>query len=265
MAIARLSLPGLAYRLCQSDPMSASPRSVVLLAIVTSTLLVGCGTIPPDTGSGASPSASASGAPITAAPSGSPSTSGTPDADGATCEYVATGEASKPVDPPPATGVPTSGTVTYVLKFGSGNVKITMDRSEAPCTVNSFVSLANQGFYDKTSCHGLSDTGTFLLLCGDPTGTGSGGPGYQFANETDGTEKYRRGVVAMANAGADANGSQFFLFWDDSSSLNAKHAYTIFGQMDPASTDVVASIGGQGRDEDDKPIAPADITSVKPE
>ncbi len=161
--------------------------------------------------------------------------------------------------------MPTSGTVRYVLKLSSGEVKITMDRSKAPCTVNSFVSLADQQFFDKTDCHRLVDTGIFLLQCGDPTGTGDGGPGYQFANETDGTEKYQRGVVAMANAGPDTNGSQFLLFWDDSSSLDAEHEFTIFGEMDSASTDVVASIASQGRDAEDRPIEPAKIISVSPE
>jgi cyclophilin family peptidyl-prolyl cis-trans isomerase len=69
----------------------------------------------------------------------------------------------------------------------------------------------------------------------------------------------------MANAGTDANGSQFMLFWDDSSSLDAKHEFTIFGEMDSASTDVVASIASQGRDAKDRPIAPAEIMSVSPE
>jgi len=86
----------------------------------------------------------------------------------------------------------------------------------------------------------------------------------RFFAETAGTEKYRRGVVAMANAGTDANGSQFMLFWDDSSSLDAKHEFTIFGEMDSASTDVVASIASQGRDAKDRPIAPAEIISVSP-
>ena len=244
--------------------MSGSLRSVVLVAIGISILLAGCGRIPPGIGTSASPAASGAGAAPTASDSAAGSSSA-PDADAATCEYVTTGEASKPVDPPPSSGVPASGTVSYVMKLDSGDVKITMDRSQAPCTINSFVSLADQGFFDKTSCHGLSDTGTFVLQCGDPTGTGEGGPGYQFANETDGTESYLRGVVAMANADRDTNGSQFFLFWADSSNLDAKHQYTIFGEMDPDSTDVVASIGGQGRDEDDRPIASADIISVKPE
>lgn len=244
--------------------MRGSLRSVVLLLILTSTLLGACGRIPAGVGTTASPTPRGSSATPAAAPSTSGS-SGSLDAEAATCEYVATGEASKPVDPPPSSAVPAHGTITYVMKLDSGDVKLTLNRSKAPCTVNSFVSLADQGFFDKTSCHGLSDTGTYVLQCGDPTGTGKGGPGYQFANETDGTESYLRGVVAMANAGRDTNGSQFFLFWADSTGLDAKHQYTIFGEMDPDSADVVASIGGQGRDEDDRPIASADIISVKPE
>ena len=225
---------------------------MVVVLITGSTTLAGCGRIPPED------AASTPDGPTS-------SLVGSPPADGGdTCEYVATGKASRPVDLPPATGVPTSGTVRYVLKLSSGDVKITMDRSKAPCTVNSFVSLADQHFYDKTDCHGLVETGIFLLQCGDPTGTGDGGPGYQFANETDGTEKYRRGVVAMANAGPDANGSQFLLFWDDSSSLDAKHEFTIFGEMDAPSRDVVASIASQGRDAKDRPIAPAEIISASP-
>ena len=89
--------------------------------------------------------------------------------------------------------MPTTGTVKYVLAMTTGKVTITMDRAKAPCTVNSFVSLAEQGYFDKTKCHRLADSGIFVLQCGDPTGTGSGGPGYQFANETDGTETYTRG------------------------------------------------------------------------
>ena len=84
----------------------------------------------------------------------------------------------------------------YALKFGNGTVKITMDRSKAPCTVNSFVSLAKQGFYYSTHCHRLGDSGAFFLQCGDPEASGMGGPGYQFADELDrhrGLQPRRRG------------------------------------------------------------------------
>ena len=194
--------------------------------------------------------------------------SGAP-AGGGSCEYTASGTAAKPVDPPPTSGVPDSGKLTYALTMSSGVVKITMDRSKAPCTVNSFVSLARQGYFDKTKCHRLADSGIFVLQCGDPTGTGSGGPGYQFANETDGSEKYQTGVVAMANAGPGTNGSQFFLVWNDSSLLDKTPNYTIFGTMDKASVGLVAGIASQGQDGSNpdgtgKPNAPAEILSVKP-
>jgi peptidyl-prolyl cis-trans isomerase B (cyclophilin B) len=209
-----------------------SHRAVAGLLVASAALLAGCGQIPSRR---------------TDQPVRDDSTPGGGDTAGA-CEYVVTGEAAKPVNLPPTTGVPTSGSVRYMLQMTEGEVTITMDRAKAPCTVNSFVSLANQGYFDKTRCHRLADSGIFVLQCGDPTGTGSGGPGYQFANETDGTESYVRGVVAMANAGPGTNGSQFFLVWDDSTSLNRVPNYTIFGTLDPASRDVVAAMAAEGQD-----------------
>ena len=185
------------------------------------------------------------------------------------CEYAVSGEAAKPVKLPPTSGVATSGTLRYVLEMTEGSVTLTLDQGKAPCTVNSFVSLARQGFFDGTRCHRLADSGLFLLQCGDPTGTGRGGPGYQFANETDGTESYVRGVVAMANAGPGTNGSQFFLVWDDSTSLNQTPNYTIFGTMDAAGRDVVATMAAEGqdgsnRDGTGRPNNPSEIIRATP-
>jgi peptidyl-prolyl cis-trans isomerase B (cyclophilin B) len=181
---------------------------------------------------------------------------------------VRSGVPAKPVDLPPTDGVPDSGTVKYVLAMTNGKVTLTLDRAKAPCTVNSFVSLAEQGFYDGTRCHRLADSRIFVLQCGDPTGSGSGGPGYQFANETTGTETYVRGVVAMANSGGPAsNGSQFFMVWDDSTLLDQIPNYTIFGRLDTASRDVVASMAGEGQDGSNpdgtgRPNNPSEITTV---
>jgi peptidyl-prolyl cis-trans isomerase B (cyclophilin B) len=163
--------------------------------------------------------------------------------------------------------VPTSGTISYLLAMTNGEVTITLDRTKAPCTVNSFVSLADQGYFDNTKCHRLADSGIFVLQCGDPTGTGNGGPGYEFANETDGTESYTEGVVAMANGGPGTNGSQFFLVWADSTNLDATPNFTIFGEMNKASRDVVASMAGEGQDGSNadgtgRPNNPCEITSV---
>jgi peptidyl-prolyl cis-trans isomerase B (cyclophilin B) len=158
------------------------------------------------------------------------------------------GKPARSVAPPPTTGVPTSGTVSYLLEMTNGDVKITLDRAKAPCTVNSFASLADQSYFDDTKCHRLADSGIFILQCGDPTETGNGGPGYEFANETDGTESYTEGVIAMANGGPGSNGSQFFLVWADSTSLDNKGDFTIFGTMDKASRDVIASMAAEGQD-----------------
>jgi peptidyl-prolyl cis-trans isomerase B (cyclophilin B) len=233
---------------------------IVSLAIVPLALLGACGTAP----SALPP------LPPRGALSASPSAVAAPAASAAdVCSYDTTGDPAKPVQPPPTAGVPTTGTVKYVLKMNEGDVTITMDRAKAPCTVNSFVSLADQGYFDSTKCHRLVDSGIFVLQCGDPTGTGSGGPGYEFANETDAKESYTAGVVAMANAGPNTNGSQFFLVWADSTSLDSTPDYTIFGRMNKASTDVVASIAASGQDGSNpagggKPNNPAEILSAKP-
>ncbi len=242
--------------------MTWLPRKTTLATMLTGLAALGlaaCGTVPPAATSSPSPDVSS------AAPSSSTSTSASPATDGGTCEYVASGDAAKPVNPPPTTGVPTSGMVTFSIKMTEGPLTVRMDRSLAPCTVNSFASLADQGYFNQTKCHRLTESGIFVLQCGDPTGTGSGGPGYQFADEVDGTETYGAGTVAMANAGPNTNGSQFFLVWADSQ-LPPK--YTVFGQLDAASLDVVAGqIASQGRSTggssgDGKPVATAEIESV---
>jgi peptidyl-prolyl cis-trans isomerase B (cyclophilin B) len=109
--------------------------------------------------------------------------------------------------------------------------------------------------------------GIFVLQCGDPTASGSGGPGYAFASEVTGRESYTRGVVAMANAGPNTNGSQFFLVYADSNALDKTPDYTIFGRMTPASIDVIAGIAAGGEDSsngsgDGKPNRDATIVSA---
>jgi len=235
----------------------------------------GCGQIPvmpqppsPSTNPGpTNPGSTNPGWANTRSPLVQPSTTQVASDGGDVCEYSLSGDAARPVVPPPGTGVPTSGTISYVLSMTNGPVKIILDRAKAPCTVNSFVSLADQGYFDDTKCHRLADSGIFILQCGDPTGTGKGGPGYEFANETDGTETYTRGTVAMANGGPGSNGSQFFLVWADSTSLDKKRNFTVFGRMDRASRDVVASMAEEGQDGSNtdgtgRPNNPCEISSV---
>ena len=159
-----------------------------------------------------------------------------------------------------------SGKVKATIDTSVGAFDATLDATQAPCTVASFVSLADQGFYDNTTCPRMVATGLFILQCGDPTGTTSGGPGYTFADELTGKEKYTAGTVAMANAGPNTNGSQFFFVFKDS---DLPPDYTVFGSIDEKSLEVVKKITAAGQDGGDpyqggKPKNPANIISVKP-
>jgi peptidyl-prolyl cis-trans isomerase B (cyclophilin B) len=125
---------------------------------------------------------------------------------------------------PPMT-VDTSATYTATLNTDCGPITIKLDAARAPHTVNSFAFLAQQKFFDHVTCHRLTTAGIYVLQCGDPTATGSGGPGYSFKDEnltafgkanSSGTVTYPAGTVAMANSGANTNGSQFFLVYKDS-------------------------------------------------
>lgn len=233
----------------RSPSRTGSPAARGLTALTLLALaLTGC------TAAATDPQPSAASSTSAAAP--------TPAAGAVTCEYPAAGEPARPVEPPPTTGVPATGTVTYTVTLEGAPVTLTLDRKRAPCTVNSFASLADQGYYDQTRCHRLVDSGIFVLQCGDPSATGSGGPGYTFADETTGSESYTTGVVAMANSGPDTNGSQFFLVWDDSTGLDKMPNYTVFGSMDTSSRDVVAQLAGEGRDADSRPNNPSRISKV---
>jgi len=190
------------------------------------------------------------------------------------CSYPAAGSPAKPVDPPSGDSVMRSGTARVTLTLDGEPVELTLDRGQAPCTTHSFESLASQGWYTNTRCHRLVDQGIFVLQCGDPSGTGRGGPGYSFADELVGTRPftaaeggqgegavvYPRGTVAMANAGPGTNGSQFFLVWQDSP---LPPAYSVFGTMDDASVTRVAAVAAQGVAADGMtPNAPAMISDV---
>ncbi|MDR1432106.1 MAG: peptidylprolyl isomerase [Propionibacteriaceae bacterium] len=189
-----------------------------------------------------------------------------PYADAVNCEYIPNGSPAKPVSAPDGQDVPAVGTSAVTLMLNGKPVLITLERAKAPCAVRSFETLAEQGYFDKTSCHRLVDgSGLFILQCGDPTGTGSGGPGYAFADELAGITGYPAGTVAMANAGPNTNGSQFFLVYEDS---NLQPSYTVFGNVDAAGLEELRNLalGGQdgsfGASGGGKPELPAEITSV---
>ncbi len=183
------------------------------------------------------------------------------------CSYLHSGEPARPVDPPSEDDVSREGVASFTMKMSGGDVVMKLDRSKAPCAVHSFENLVAQGFFDNTKCHRLVERGIFVLQCGDPTGTGTGGPGYSFADELDslpdksGTVIYPRGTVAMANAGPDTNGSQFFIVWNDSP---LAPAYTIMGTVEEESMQVIDNIASQGIAAEDgiTPIADASIIAI---
>jgi len=180
------------------------------------------------------------------------------------CTYTAASTPAKAVDPPSGANVPATGTAAVVITTNQGAIGITMDRSKTPCTINSFLSLAQQKYFDSTSCHRLVTSGMHLLQCGDPTGTGSGGPGYTFRDETYATDTFPAGTVAMANAGANTNGSQFFLVYADTV---LPPSFTVFGHMDAAGIAVVSKVAAGGDDGSmsaggGKPNIPVTIQSV---
>lgn len=179
-----------------------------------------------------------------------------------TCEYPEAGDASREVSTPATENISTEGTVTVTLDTTQGPIGMELDRSVAPCTVNVIEHLASEGYYDDTVCHRLTTSGIHVLQCGDPSGSGAGGPGFQFANEyptdeLDGPATspviYPRGSIAMANAGPDTNGSQFFLNYEDSP---LAPDYTYFGQISEeglATLDKVAEAGAEGGAADGAP------------
>jgi len=123
-----------------------------------------------------------------------------------------------------------------VIKTNKGDIHLDLNPAEAPLTVNNFVVLARDGYYDGVTFHRVVPR--FVIQGGDPTGTGSGGPGYNFKDEAV-TRPYKAGTVAMANAGPNTNGSQFFICLEDQPGLPPN--YTIFGDT-VTGMDVVRNI-----------------------
>ena len=148
-----------------------------------------------------------------------------------------------------------------ILHTTEGDITIELNATATPITVNNFVKLARQNFYDNTIFHRV--IADFMIQGGDPTGTGTGDPGYKFDDEPF-TGEYTRGTVAMANSGPDTNGSQFFIMHGDTP---LPKNYVIFGKVVSgmeavdkiATAETTASLGG----EQSKPVNPASITSIE--
>jgi peptidyl-prolyl cis-trans isomerase B (cyclophilin B) len=195
-------------------------------------------------------------------PSSSPS--GTANAAGASCEYRPSASPARQVTAPPTTAPTTPATSKVDIVLDGKAVTVDLLRSKAPCTVSSFVTLAQQKYFDNTPCHRLvKSTGLSVLQCGDPTGTGTGGPGYEFSDENLTGATYKAGTVAMANSGPNTNGSQFFIVYKDSQ-LPASYAPfgTVVGGLDVVQA--IAAKGVKGGGQDGAPAKPVTIDRVVP-
>jgi cyclophilin family peptidyl-prolyl cis-trans isomerase len=148
---------------------------------------------------------------------------------------------------PPELSIDLAKSYTATLDTNHGEIVIALDPARSPQTVNNFVFLAREGYYDGVIFHRVIEN--FMIQGGDPTGTGMGGPGYKFRDEIEGQGSYGRGTVAMANAGPHTNGSQFFICHSDT---GLPHSYTIFGKVS-SGMDTVDSIATASTDGTDKP------------
>jgi peptidyl-prolyl cis-trans isomerase B (cyclophilin B) len=159
---------------------------------------------------------------------------------------------------------------TTTLSTSAGDVTLTLDGAAAPQAVASFLSLAESGYFDDTDCHRLTTEGIHVLQCGDPTGTGTGGPGYSFGpiENAPADDVYPAGTVAMARQGGNAEsmGSQFFLVYEDSTiPSDVAGGYTVFGTI-TSGLDVVQAVADAGTADgsgDGSPATPVTIEGVE--
>jgi len=147
--------------------------------------------------------------------------------------------------PPDAANTPTTGTSTLLMSTGQGDLTLTLNRSTAPCAASSFTYLAQQGFFNGSPCHREVNQPSFgVLQCGDPSGTGQGGPTYKFGQEVSAATTYPRGTIAMANSGSpNSTSSQFFLCFTDT---QLSPDYTAVGTVDQAGLAVLDKIAAAG-------------------
>jgi len=198
---------------------------------------------------------------------------------GADCQYPPSPDPAAKPAPRPQTGqiATDPAQIGLTIVTNMGRIPVQLANNESPCTVNSFVSLAQGAFFDNTDCHRLTayHGGLAVLQCGDPKGDGTGGPGYQFADEYPADQfppndpalrqpvVYPRGTLAMANSGPNTNGSQFFMLYRDSL---LQPSYTVFGTITPAGLavlDKIAAAGVAGGADDGAPATEVTINSAR--
>jgi cyclophilin family peptidyl-prolyl cis-trans isomerase len=183
-------------------------------------------------------------------PSGTSAAAPSTNADGSvTCTYAPDATANPNLvdvgTPPTPEATVAQGTSTLLMSTDQGDLTLTLDRAKAPCAAASFSYLASQNFYDGSPCHRLVNQESFgVLQCGDPTGTGSGGPSYKYAEEVTDETTYPRGTIAMAKTSEpNTTGSQFFLCFVDT---QLPPEYTVVGTVDEPGIAVLEKVAAGG-------------------
>jgi cyclophilin family peptidyl-prolyl cis-trans isomerase len=164
---------------------------------------------------------------------------------------------TKQYDSAPDLTVDLSTKYTAKVQTNHGDITLELLPERSPQTVNNFVFLAREGFYDGVIFHRVIKD--FMIQGGDPTGTGTGGPGYKFRDELEGDGTYSRGTVAMANSGPNTNGSQFFIMHKD---VGLPHSYTIFGRVTDG-IEAVDAIAESKTDRSDRPQSEVKISKIE--
>lgn len=213
-------------------------RLVPTAALVCGLALAGCGSESTDGASAASGSDS--------------STSSCPPEDGSA-------ERQTSFDDPPPMCIDPKKTYVATMATDAGDIEITLDATKAPQTVNNFVVLSRYHFYDGLTFHRVIKD--FMAQGGDPAGTGAGGPGYTFEDELPAEGDYEVGSVAMANAGPNTNGSQFFIITGDAAAKQLDPSYSLFGKV-TGGEDALKKIESDGSDGQGRPSTVHTIDSV---
>jgi peptidyl-prolyl cis-trans isomerase B (cyclophilin B) len=215
----------------------------------------------------AAPSSSTSGATVSQTAPSTTDESTSPVNTGLDCSTAppAPGQTQKYDNPPPKT-LAAGTTWTATLKTNCGDIVLSLNGKAAPQTVSSFVFLAQKHYFDETPCHRLTTASIYVLQCGDPTGQGSGGPGYSYGIENAPENgDYPRGTLAMARTSdPNSNGSQFFIVYQDTKLPTTGGGYSIFGRVTKG-LDIVQGIakgGVAGGGGDGRPAQPISILSV---
>jgi peptidyl-prolyl cis-trans isomerase B (cyclophilin B) len=255
--------------------LSRRRRRNVLVVVTVIAVLVVAGAVtlfagiggdddPGDTAAAGSTSAAPSEPQATAAPA-------VTNADGTvTCTYAPDASGNPNLTdvgtPPDPAATPATGTVSLLMSTDQGDIPLTLDRAKAPCAAASFTYLASQQFFDGSPCHRLvNQPGFGVLQCGDPTGTGSGGPSYKYAEEVTPETTYPRGTIAMAKtAQPGTTGSQFFLCFVDTT---LPPEYSVVGTVDEAGLAVLETVAaggiqGVGPEGDGAPAIPVTIQTM---